>query len=800
MIRRTSAQKGLQLAQRLGCALWLCWLGACQGGEPSQKEEDCVSTRQLFAQTVWPLMNAKCTGCHAPGGTAVTGDNAKQRAAGFVLEWDAYPDFLDMNLESARRMTQEQIAGVPKLLLKATGGDSHLGGAPVAKDSDEYRALEALVTQLQEGGVSCPGEAVDALAGVQTEDWAVTFRRAAVLLGGRLPTEAEQNIADEAAFDQALTTLMSEPGFLQHVKETWNDVLLTEGGARVQVGAGQFRPEDFPGVLPWLLGPTVVCKGAPNYNQCAQNFYLYWGTVQRGLLREPLEIIAHVVAKNSPFREVLTADYTLVNPYTAAVYGAQGLFDPTMKDAFDVWKEAKLVATQRGPVAHAGVLTTPAFLGRWVSTETNKGRARSRVLYKAFLATDLLKLAQRPVDTAALTGVANPPRNASACSVCHTLLDPVASAFGNYPDSAGFDYDSRITAATNRHQEMLPPGFSSQRIPGQEARMLPALSQLVVQDPRFALSVARVAYRGVMGREVLRYPADPQAADFSKRLAAWAAQDRFLHSLVQTYLQRGERYQELVRALIKSPFFRATSPQIANPFLAAEVGFGRLLSPEQLDRKIEAVSGIPWSMGGWGVKSPRIRDLRDRYSILYGGIDSFAVTARASVANPMIAQVAERMGNEVACKTVAWEFTRPAAQRVLLPKVERHTAPSDGEGERRIRDNIVHLFQRVLGERVTAQDPEVDAAFALFRDTVDELNDAGKPDYLPYYCLGLWDRSQSQIYPCGDPGDPDYVPECYTHDKLLPSEQAIGSDPVYTIGGWMAVISYLFSDVRFLYE
>lgn len=770
-------------------------LFGCEGESPPAQAA-CVSARDYFAEQVWPVINAKCTGCHAPGGTAATGDNPKQRAAGFVLAWDAYPDFIDTNLAELSRMVSEQINGVPKLLVKPSGGDTHVGGAILPEDSEEYKLLKTLTEKIQ-SGASCGGAEADAFAGVELDDWSKTFRRAAVIVGGRLPTEAEASIADEAAFDAALTALMSEPGFLVHVKESWNDALLTDGGDRVQVGPFQFRLEDFPNMKAWQDGPDPMCAGSADYDKCAREYYIYWSTVMRSLLQEPLEIIAHVVQKDAPFTEVVTGDYTMANPYSAVAYGAQANFDPPSKETYSQWKELKVEGLQRGPVPHAGVLTTPAFLGRWVSTDTNKNRARARVVYKSFLATDVLKLAQRPVDTSALTGVANATRNAASCNVCHNLVDPVATSFTNYSDTAAFDYNPKVSAATNPHQEMLPPGFGATRIEGQETEMLPALAEFIVDDARFSLSVARVAYQGVLGHEVLAYPSDAKDPAFKEKLAAWSAQDKFLHEAAQTLRDGGHNYKEAIRAIVKSPFFRAKGG-VKNAILAEQVGAGRLLSPEMLDRKIEAVAGIPWSWGGWQVKGERIRDLRERYRIFYGGIDSLAVTSRLIRANPLIVNVSERMANEVACRTVAWELSKPKEERALLTEVDLTTTAETDEGA--IKRTIARMFERALGEEREANDPEVDAAYAIFRDTQEELKAAGNVYYLPYECLALWERTASQTYPCYEPGNPLYVAECYDYDAEIPVDRKIDKDDNYTIGPWMAVVSYIFSDVRFLYE
>ena len=80
-----------------------------------------------------------------------------------------------------------------------------------------------------------------------------------------------------------------------------------------------------------------------------------------------------------------------------------------------------------------------------------------------------------------------------------------------------------------------------------------------------------------------------------------------------------------------------------------------------------------------------------------------------------MAAVATRMAIEVSCSATAFDFTRPAAERLLFPLVEVEDTPDFNEGA--IRKNIVHLHDRILGETLEVDDPAVDATFALFYDT-----------------------------------------------------------------------------------
>ena len=156
-----------------------------------------------------------------------------------------------------------------------------------------------------------------------------------------------------------------------------------------------------------------------------------------------------------PYTEVLTADYIMANPYAAKGYGASTEFD----DPADVheFKPSEIVSYYRdhdskvsedsefgirvsdpGDLStdypHAGILNTTVFLLRYPTTATNRNRARSRWTYYHFLGVDIEKSASRPTDPAALADTNNPTMDNPACTVCHSVLDPVAGAFQNYGD------------------------------------------------------------------------------------------------------------------------------------------------------------------------------------------------------------------------------------------------------------------------------------------------------------------------------------------------------------------------------
>ena len=167
-----------------------------------------------------------------------------------------------------------------------------------------------------------------------------------------------------------------------------------------------------------------------------------------------------MVENDLPYTDILTADYIMANPVTAAAYGADTDFaDPSDVHEFRPSRivsyyrddDSKVVErdSQLGPrildpgnlatdYPHAGVLNTTAFLKRYPSTATNRNRARSRWTYYHFLGLDVEKSASRTTDPVALADTNNPTMNNPACTVCHTILDPVAGAFQNYGDEGWY--------------------------------------------------------------------------------------------------------------------------------------------------------------------------------------------------------------------------------------------------------------------------------------------------------------------------------------------------------------------------
>lgn len=757
------------------CALLL--VAACSGsvgqdeakGGPSGNGKACMTRREQFAREVWGrVLGQKCVQCHAPGGIA-----AEQNAALKLLP-ATYPGFLDANYDNVTQVAKMSFDGKPILLQKPIGGLSHGGGAPLRDDSTEFGILKTFVSNLGEPETCMPSASASAESGLQLLDAQETYRKATLQLADRLPTDAERDQLEhegDAALSPLLEAMMKEDAFTDRVVELYNDRLLTDlylgyVGAAVNL----LSQEDYPGA-----GDAFGALEAEPKKQA-----------NLGVAREPLWIIGHVVRDELPFSEVLTADYTVLNAGSAGVYGANLSFaNPSDPHA---WQTAKLSVMRDGQsvaIPHAGLLTTPAFLNRFPTTPTNRNRHRARKIYEFFLATDILKAADRPIDPLAATNFNNPTRDDSQCNVCHRQIDPIAGAFMKWDDND----QERYRPSKEWHAEMVAPGFGGEVMPTADfGRAQQWLAQRIVADPRFVLSTVYTVFRGITGQQPLDYPIDTLASDYESQLSAWLTQDAAFQRIGKQFSADNMRFKTVVRELVLSPYFRAknldSSASAMQQAELAPLGSGRLATPERLSAKIYAATGVQWARNAQ--QQPY---LIDDYRVLYGGIDSNSVTERLSQPNGIIASVAERMANEVACASTAYDFSRPAAERKLFPTVAIGDVPETPigaavpESVTRIRATLQHLHEQLLGEKLASDSPEIDRSYAIFLDTWHELSHAAT----------AMDRNQNLAWACRARVNPQTGMD-------LPVAERIERDENYTIRSWMAVMTYLLSDYAFLYE
>jgi hypothetical protein len=303
----------------------------------------------------------------------------------------------------------------------------------------------------------------------------------------------------------------------------------------------------------------------------------------------------------------------------------------------------------------------------------------------------------------------------------------------------------------------------------------------MAKDPRFAINAVYIAYKGLTGHDPLPYPRTGTDPDFDSKLAGWAQQDSFFRQTAEAFTKAGSNFKSLVKAVVKSPYYRAIEGNPTTPYMQTDIGTARLLTPEMLNRKIAAITGYRWRKPyAWTEQHDW---LLEDYNLLYGGIDSDNVPVRLRTANSLIGSVGSVMANETSCRLTAYDFTHTKTDRKLFPLVDPTEVP-ESSGHTvdgaviNIKANIQYLHELLLDEKLDVNDPEIERTYQVFLDTWRELEQSGDPD-MTWDCQGRWDPSTGMD---------------------LPMEVLVTKDPNFTIRSWQAVTAYMLSDWRFLYE
>jgi len=764
---------------------WLaaCWFSTAVWGQEAKPcvGSGCVGTLdRYFVDEVWPKIGAQfCVNCHKAGGDAedsrfVLKDPLRSTGA-------ARDEALRHNLAAFTKMAQQKEEDEFRILVKVTGGLDHGGADVLPADSTGYRLLAEFVRQVN-APKSAPPTAPATLdaknappffEGVVMLDDRRLLRRVTLSLAGRLPTQAELDTISSqglAAMPSLMDAILTEDAFFDRLREGFNDIFLTVGYADGAESALSYQ--HFSETRHWTQKHDLSHIADEDARRKAR--YKLADDYRAALLGEPMKLIEHIVRNDRPFTEIITADYIMVTPYTSRGYGIYDEIKSQFKNPDDPFEYIPvrlkaLISRNRGQnqesatgfYPHAGILSTFQYLKRYPTTETNRNRLRSRMYYQHFLGIDALELAARVSDAAAVTAkYENPTMEASECVVCHKSLDPVASLFQDYYDLMGV-FGRR---KEGWYTDMFQAGFEGEEMPAEERwRALQWLGERTVKDPRFATTMVEHVYYILTGRKVLLPPKELDDSLYPAKRRAYEEQRREVERIATRFAEADFNLKVAFKEWVVSDFYRADglSTAIEDPARLAElddVGLVRLLSPEQIERKVNAIFGERWGK------------LRDQFATLYGAIDSQEVTERPAEPSGAMGSIQRTLSNDVACRHTLRDFVRPPAERLLFPEIEPDVLPgSSPEADASIRRAIVYLHERVLGRNDAIDSGEVDRTYQLFADLVHEASEQkGLDKRESYYC-----RNQIENAP---------------------------PDPHYTVRAWRGVLTYLLRRQEFLYE
>jgi hypothetical protein len=735
-----------------------------------------VKSDSFFEDEVWAKVGERtCLNCHSAGGDA---EESK-----FILrDTSLDPSLIRVNRAAFEKMAARRADGNSRLLIKVSGGQNHGGGITLKPESTGYRILERFVRHLEGKADRSDGKANDYVPppffdGVQMAAPQRLLRRVTLSLAGRLPTDAERaRVAEKgaAALDGILDGVMKEPAFYGRLQEGFNDIFLTLGYDGNADDALSY--DHFEKTRHWA--EKFSLDHVPEKDRQKARYKL-WDDYRKALKHEPLELIKYIVQNDRPFTEIVTADYIMMSPYTSRGYGIFETLKEQFKNVDDPFeyipaklpalkgRDGKTQKTAEGIYPSSGLLTMFQYLRRYPTTVTNRNRARARMYYRHFLGIDVMALAPRVTDAAAVAKkFSNPTMQAPDCVVCHKTVDPVAGLFQDYFNEEGH-YGPR---KEGWFTDMFGPGLEGKGLPSDDRwRSLQWLGAETAKDPRFAVAMVEHVYSILFGRKVLLPPLDIDDPQFTPRRRAYLTQRREIHDIARKFSSGGFNLKRVFKDLIASPFYRVDglSAAATHPARRAElddVGIVRMLTPEQIERKVQAVFGDHWG-----------RLESEEYRILYGGIDSKAVTERMSDPSGAMGAIQRILSNDVACRNVMRDFTRPPAERRLFPGIQPDVVPGTPEADDQIRRAIVHLHAQILGRERAPDDPEIERTFQLFAGILEDAHakkGIGKEE--SYFCGGREDRNS-------DMGQRR-------------------EDPTYAVRAWRAVVTYLLRQDDFLYE
>jgi hypothetical protein len=669
-------------------------------------EEISISPVTFFGDKIeTPLLQTKCIACHVSGGIA--------KDSAFLLD-RASSTSLDNNYAVLKSLLTRK--GADYILSKASGNVSHTGGVQINVGSEEYANLATVLNLLSGKTTTVTVPANDFFNGVTLQTRAETLRRAAIMLAGRAPTQEEielVNKGDENTLRTALRNLMTGPGFHSFLTEGTNDRLLVEGvqGQVIDPNASQW-PKFMQAIYDIKKAGKDAGLTASEYRGKADTAN---DLVNNGLKRSVGELVSYVVEKDKPYTEVLTADYLMMTPSMSFVMDGGATFnnannpwefqpgritnyylpDGNQKTASDIDLGTYLLSSSKKQYMwqHVGILNHLAFMQRYPTTATNRNRARARWTMLHFLDIDIEKSTQRPTDAAALADTNNPTLKNPACTACHERMDPVAASFQNYGDNSFYFHNgvdsldhfykfppkgaAKLYVQGDKwYRDMRSPGLLGQAITDTN-EPLKQLAQLIIKDPGFARATVKFWWPSVFGSEILLAPVVTTDADYQARLTAYQAQAAAIEQFARNF-RKDYNLKSLLADMTISPWFRAKSTTRADKlaaYVVADVGIEKLLTPERLQRKTEALTGYNW---GYSYTQDRVRvnsNLGVTYRGLYGGIDSFAVVERSRDITPLMSVVAQSHALESACPIVLREFILPDVKRLLFDGLDQSVTP-----------------------------------------------------------------------------------------------------------------------------
>jgi hypothetical protein len=451
------------------------------------------------------------------------------------------------------------------------------------------------------------------------------------------------------------------------------------------------------------------------------------GEMYEATSESPLRLFEEIVVEDLPLTTIVTADWIWTNSAHSKIYGVP--YDETSPERWQrsAWSDGR---------PSAGVLSDSEMWRRFESAGSNFQRLRanfiaSSLLCEPFDARDISGASG--VDISDEAEVANAVMLTPACVGCHQGLDPLADYFWgfkkqtkrstvlkgygnacrNYNVSGEPLIDTYVPSQYCYPLEIYTPadednwadwGLRPPSYFGHPARDLVDVGQLIAQDPRFSLCMARTFYAWSTQIERGQVPLEVAA------------------ELQRTLEESNFSTKQLLKAIVLSDSFQALSAEGSEVVPAAGL---QTIRPEQFAATVEDLTGFRWwavadlpgcedgKLAGegticWGPVDLGVSDLFG-FRAMSGGINGYYITAPTHTPTPPKDLVMERYATEAA----AWVVQRDL-QGVNLPPKLLKSVHAETVEEASVRAQLVDLHLRILGEWAEAEDPAIDMSYELF--------------------------------------------------------------------------------------
>lgn len=531
----------------------------------------------------------------------------------------------------------------------------------------------------------------------------------------------------QSGFESSVDKMMNEDAFYQRLKEIYQPYLHTTSSA-----SGSYVAT-FGGDVDWH--ETFNDNAKAKYARNAGNNALNDGA---------LELISYVAKHNRPFTEILTADYMLLNYFSARLLNRLDSVEFTpIEDAqySDLaFSENEFKKVKINDVPLAGVLTSHAFIRKYPTTTTNVNRHRSYHVFKQFLDTDIFEISGSRVETDDIASD-NPTMNNPTCTGCHNVMDPVSSSFRHWQRRD----ERNATPKSWDQSQLLPPGFNGEEMPEDESAPLQWLTQRIASDPRFARATVKTLFQSITGHPLLLNP-DQHASQLATQ--RYNYQQSIIQQIASDFIGSNYNIKQLIKALIMSDYFNSET------FVG---GSSQLLPSERLTRKLKATLNDSSFSGSNTLLS----------SSVYQG----------DQANGIMTLIQQYTASYGACESLKQDLAKMPTDRILLPEFNWEGSLQENgnlseQAHESIKLNLQNLMWVLWGQAVETDD-----------ESLVQLYD----HYLSVVAAGQSDSTTNSLNG-----------NCRFNDPV--SDNQVRYDNDYLIRGWIGMINIMIDDYRFYFE